>query len=1024
MAKNRSHPIPQHGRGTAAEAEAQRLYMEGLTLHHQGELAKAAAAYEQVLCLVPKHVEALHHVGIIAFQEGNHELAAGFIRSALAQNPGMAGAHCDLGNALKELKQFDKALQSYERAIQLAPDDSDAYYNRGVALHAMRRLEEATVSYDRALALNPEDVQAYNNRGVTLKELKRYEAALASYERALALWPDYYEAHNNRGNVFRELGQFIPALECFDHAIALNPRFADAHCNRGIALEGLERYQDALDSFDRALGLSPDFAEAYHNRAIAFFGLKRWEQALADSQQAIRLRPDYAEAYAWLGETLQEMGQFEAAVKSYDVALRLGHETAELHERRSAALKELRKFDAALEAIDRALALKSYPIGLSNRGNLLLAMDRHQDALENYEGAIAQAPELTEAHNNRAIVLGDLGRDEEALESFDRALALNPELGLAHWNRALLNLRRGNLAEAWPDYEWRWKTPTLGVYKEKRELGQLRWSGTESLEGKVILLYAEQGLGDTLQMCRYVERVAALGARIVLEVQPGLSRLLDKLPGVAQVIVRGQPLPPFDFECPLMSLPGAFRTSLESIPSPDRYLESDAALVAKWEATLGPKRKPRVGVVWSGSTVHKGDHNRSIALADFAPLISDDCEFISLQKEVREADQPMLDSLPQLRHFGARIDDMADTAALCELMDLVICVDTSIAHLAGALGKPVWILVPAIADWRWLRERTTSPWYPSARLYRQLALGQWAPVLAAVEADLAGLEDRVEAPEQAQPQDRDDAGMRPDPYQGHEKIGAERAHSPCPVCNAEARMFDVVDFNKNCEESRGKFLPLSGRPIYYHRCVQCAFTYAPEFQRWTDDDFLRHVYNDKYVEIDPDYMSARPLSNAKFLDGLFGTEKHQIRHLDYGGGNGVLSAALNKDGWNSTSYDPFPKSERGIGELGKFNLITAFEVFEHVPDVAILIRNLLALAEEECVIIFSTLLSDGHVSSNNRLTWWYASPRNGHISLFSKQSLVHVAEQNELTFGSFSEGFHCFIKRLPRWAEKLVDKPN
>lgn len=242
----------------------------------------------------------------------------------------------------------------------------------------------------------------------------------------------------------------------------------------------------------------------------------------------------------------------------------------------------------------------------------------------------------------------------------------------------------------------------------------------------------------------------------------------------------------------------------------------------------------------------------------------------------------------------------------------------------------------------------------------------------------------------------------------------------CPVCRGATEIFDVVDFNKNCEEARGVYLPLSGRPIYYHRCPQCGFTFAPEFRSWSDEDFLRHIYNDRYVDIDPDYASTRPLNNAKFLNELLGAEKHQIRHLDYGGGNGMLSTALGKDGWNSMSYDPFPRNERGLEELGKFNLITAFEVFEHVPDVDELIRNLRGLMDEQCIIIFSTLVSDGHISPRSRLTWWYASPRNGHISLFSKQSLFTVAERNQLTYGSFSQVLHCFVNQLPHWAEKLL----
>lgn len=734
MAKNPS--IPSHGRAAAVEAQANHLYNEGLHFHHQGDLAKAAAAYEQVLQLVPKHAEALHHVGIIAFQEGNHDLAAGFFRAALAQNPNMAGVHCDLGNVCKEQKRFDEALQCYDRALALAPNDADAYYNRGVALQAMGRHEEAVQSYDRALALSPEDAQAHNNRGVALNELEQYDAALASYERALALFPDYFEAYNNRGNAYRGKSEFEEALASFDRAIELNPRFADAHCNRGIALQGLGRTQEAIDSYGRALRWNPESAEAYHNRAISYFELKRWELALKNSQQAIQLRPDYAQAYVWLGETLRKMNEFEAAIKGYEVALRLGHESAELHEYRAKSLQAVKRFDAALEAFDKALALKSYPIGLCDRGNLLLEMGRYEEALQTYDDVIAWEPALSEAHHNRAIVLADLNRIDEALDSYDKALALNPDFGLIHWNRGLMNLRRGELLAGWRDYEWRWDTPTIGVYQEKRDFAQPRWTGSEALEGKTILLFAEQGLGDTLQMVRYVEKVAALGARVILEVQPGLSRLLGDLPGVAQVIERSPSLPSFDFQCPLMSLPGAFQTTLASIPSADRYLKADPARVAQWQETLGPKTRPRIGLVWSGSTIHKGDRHRSIALSDFGALLSEHCEFISLQKEVRAADQAVLDTLPQLRHFGAQLGDMADTAALCELMDLVICVDTSVAHLAAALGKPVWILLPPIPDWRWMLERSDSPWYPSVTLYRQPAGASWQAVLEKVGADL------------------------------------------------------------------------------------------------------------------------------------------------------------------------------------------------------------------------------------------------------------------------------------------------
>lgn len=254
----------------------------------------------------------------------------------------------------------------------------------------------------------------------------------------------------------------------------------------------------------------------------------------------------------------------------------------------------------------------------------------------------------------------------------------------------------------------------------------------------------------------------------------------------------------------------------------------------------------------------------------------------------------------------------------------------------------------------------------------------------------------------------------------HATLQAPPDSVACPVCSTATVLYDVVDFNKSCEEARQLFLPLSGKPVYYHHCPACAFMLAPEFGQWSDEDFQQHVYNERYIDIDPDYVSKRPLGNADFLHTLFGDQHRQIRHLDYGGGSGVLSDKLASKGWNSISYDPFPRNERKIAELGKFNLISAFEVFEHVPDVNELMDNITSLMEDECVVIFSTLLSDGHIKPNNRLTWWYASPRNGHISLFSKQSLVTLAEQRGLQFGSFSGGLHCLFNRLPRWASKLT----
>jgi len=272
--------------------------------------------------------------------------------------------------------------------------------------------------------------------------------------------------------------------------------------------------------------------------------------------------------------------------------------------------------------------------------------------------------------------------------------------------------------------------------EQQRKFTQLQWLGRESIAAKTILLHSEQGLGDTIQFCRYAKQVAALGASVILEVQQPLLGLLRSLDGVTTLLQKGSVLPPFDLHCPLMSLPLAMQARIDNIPSAQGYLKADAAKVAEWQTRLGAKTRPRIGLVWSGNHLHKNDQNRSIPLTEFAQLLSDDFEFVCLQKDVKPADQETMAAHPEIRRFGAELNDFSDTAALCELLDLVISVDTSVAHLAGALGRPVWILLPFNPDWRWMLEREDTPWYASARLYRGDRLAGWSDIVTKVRVDL------------------------------------------------------------------------------------------------------------------------------------------------------------------------------------------------------------------------------------------------------------------------------------------------
>jgi len=356
--------------------------------------------------------------------------------------------------------------------------------------------------------------------------------------------------------------------------------------------------------------------------------------------------------------------------------------------------------------------------------------------MADYDRALALRPDYAEAHTNRGVTLHVLKRFDEALQCYAHALAARPDFAEAHYNEGLSRLLTGDFDRGWAEHDW-WRG--IAQFKRSdRNFTQPRWTGAQAIAGKTILLHAEQGFGDTIQFCRYAARVEALGARVILEVQETLRDLIRSLDGAVQVVAKGDTLPPFDMHCPFLSLPLAFGTRLATIPSQTPYLYASAQAVADWNARLPPRTRPRIGLAWSGRPEHNNDQNRSIDLASFlSPLQGIDATLVSLQREVRAADAIVLQERRDVIHFGEALKDFSDTAALAANMDLVIAVDTSVAHLAGALAKPVWMLLPFVPDWRWLLDRDDSPWYPTARLFRQDDSRQWNGAFGRLGAALA-----------------------------------------------------------------------------------------------------------------------------------------------------------------------------------------------------------------------------------------------------------------------------------------------
>jgi tetratricopeptide (TPR) repeat protein len=479
----------------------------------------------------------------------------------------------------------------------------------------------------------------------------------------------------------------------------------------------------------------PENFDALHGLGQLHCQYRRFDSALALIQTALRIDRQRADGFSSLGLVFYYLRRLKDALTSFDEGLRIEPGNAELLNQRGVALLELDRIDEAIASFERALAADSGLLdALGNYGNALFKLNRPAEAIAAYDRALTVVPDNAPLLTNRAIALRRLDRSQEALMSVSRALAVKPDFAAAQFVESLVRLALGDFRAGWRGYESRWQGKNLSA--QRRNFTVPLWLGEASLEGKTILLHAEQGFGDTIQFVRYAPLVAARGAKVMLEVQRELVRLFAGMKGVDRVIGRGEALPPFDLHCPLLSLPLAFRTELATIPAPVPYINAASGDVRLWRELM-PQGRPRIGVVWSGDPAHDNDANRSIGLATLAPLFAmADVDFVSLQYRIRDEDEALLPDCPNLLRLEKSFGDFADTAAVIESLDAVISIDSAVAHLAGAMGKQLFLLLPLGADFRWLRERADSPWYPSARLFQQPQFGDWSSAIEAVSQEL------------------------------------------------------------------------------------------------------------------------------------------------------------------------------------------------------------------------------------------------------------------------------------------------
>jgi tetratricopeptide (TPR) repeat protein len=761
---------------------------QAVKLHQAGDLNEAEKTYRDILEADPHHVHALQLLGLLCFQSGRHEPAFHFLVRAVRLKPDVASAHYNLANVLRALGRLDEAAASYRLALHYKHDYPEANNNLGSTLKAQGKLDDAAAHYREALRLKPAYGEAHNNLGITLLALRQLDEAAAHLREAVRLRPDSPDIHCNLGNVLKAQGKVQEAAGCYERAVRLKPDAAEAHNNLGSALMALGQFDGAAASFRDALRFRTDYPEALNNLGVVLLEQGKMEESAACLRQAVLLRPDSAEAQCNLGNVLKALGQLDEANACYEQALQLRPTYVEALNNLGSTLKAQNKLDEAIARYRQAIQIRpDYAEAQNNLGVTLLEQGKPAEAEPHYREALRLKPAYAEVHLGLGAAVLELGRPEEATACYHEALRLKPtyaeaynnlgsaqmalgklpeaivsyteavrlrqDYAEAHHNRAMAWLLAGDFEQGWVEYEWRWKCKKWKMPPFPQPL----WDGSD-LAGRTILLHIEQGIGDTVMFLRYPELVKQRGGTVLMACPETLERLFRGARGVDRLVPRGSPMPQFDVHAPMLSLP-----RMLGLPHPESantvpYLAPEPDLVASWARDLSQYPGFKVGIAWQGNPKYANDRHRSIPLRFFAPLArAPGVRLLSLQKghgseQVPQVDFPVID-------LAQRLDEttggFVDTVAALRSLDLVITSDTAVAHIAGALGVPVWTALTFAPDWRWQLGREDSPWYPTMRLFRQSSWGDWAGLFERITGELGKLvpagEVKEEPPAPAEP---------------------------------------------------------------------------------------------------------------------------------------------------------------------------------------------------------------------------------------------------------------------------------
>jgi tetratricopeptide (TPR) repeat protein len=775
----------QHKAGRLAEAEllyravlaqddghAHARYLLGVARWQQGDGVEAEQCLRQALQHRPDWVAAHNYLGTILARQKRHVEAALHFREAIRLEPDTADAHHNLGLVLREQGHTDEAILCFQQARQLGftlpnvekwsrpalvprtalvglvtaestsgehpPGSAWDYDEQGLALLARGETGRAIPCFQQALHIQSDDAEVHHHLGLALLLYGQENEAAAAFRQTLGRRFDHAAAHNSLGLALHRLNHKEDALTHWRQAVHLEPLYPQAHNNLGLALLERNEWDAAEASLREAIRLQEDFAEAHNNLGVALWRQsdpEKRQQALRHYRQALRFKPGYPEARHNLDSALLDRRRLTGPEALMREAIRLDPYCPGAHNNLGVALLEQDDLEGAESSLREAIRLQANsPEAFNNLSVVLWRLGRLPEARAASQEALRLRPEFSEAYNNLGNVCHAQGHLDEALACFERSIELKPNYADPHLNRSLLWLLMGRWQEGWEEYEWRWQLRTV----RRRDFRQPLWDGSP-LEGRTILLHAEQGLGDTLNFIRYAPLVKARGGRVIVLAPKQLLPLLAGCRGIDRLAAIGEPPPDFDVQAPLLSLPRLFGTRPDTVPAEVPYLQVDLQRVQRWRLWLVAYRGFKVGIAWQGDRRHRNDRQRSVALSQFAPLAQvPGVQLFSLQKG---AGTEQLAGCPfAVTDLGRWLDNAGgaflDTAAKMSNLDLVICVDTALGHLAGGLGMPVWLAIPFAPDWRWMCERTDTPWYPTMRLFRQPRNGDWDSVFAQMATEL------------------------------------------------------------------------------------------------------------------------------------------------------------------------------------------------------------------------------------------------------------------------------------------------